>query len=154
MTIDLPGVAAIIIAIGTPLSIAVTQYNTRKAINDARAEAKATAAAAAQERATAAAEAKAEADAHLKILNEQTGTLARVEGNTDGGLTKITAVAEKLGIQKDALAVEVERLQKDATAPTPAGPPTVEQPVGMVDGHAKAFDPAAAAAAKPPGTPL
>jgi hypothetical protein len=96
------------------------------------------------------AEAKADADAHLKILNEQTGTLARVEGNTDGALSASQgalatsqAVAEKLGIQKDALAIEVERRQANPQEPTHEGPPSAEHPVGMVGARAKAFDPTA-----------
>lgn len=98
-------------------------------------------------------EAKAEAEQHLRILNEQTGTLARVEGNTDGALSASLAVAKKLGVQKDALAVEVERLQATAQEPTPEGPPTAEHPVGMVGARAKAFDPAALPEERPERPP-
>jgi hypothetical protein len=75
------------------------------------------------------------------VLQEQTGTLARVEAAGDGQLDAISSVAKKLGVQKDALAVEVERRQANPDEPTHAGEPTDEHRVGIVDGRAKTFLP-------------
>lgn len=136
---DLVGIAAIIGVIGSPLAVVFSQYNARKKVKEDIAAALTITQAAA----------KKDADEHLRILNEQTGTLARVEGNTDGALSAAQAISKRLGIQKDALAIEVERLQPGSSDATPDGVPTAEAPVGMVDGHAKAFPGATAAPAVP-----
>lgn len=116
MPLDLTGIAAIIIAIGTPLTVVFGQYNTRKAVQEAREEAKLAEAVAAKERVRVAEEQKAAMDA-------QNQTLSVVKDNTDGALTAAKKVA-------DAFEAEAERLRKGG-GPTPAGEPGPDQPVAM-----------------------
>lgn len=141
---DLVGVAAIVAVISSPMIAIFAQYNARKKIKEDSA---------------AAMSQQIIADLTLKqeelktLLAEQTGQMARIEGNTDGGLTEIKAVAKHLGVQKDALALEVERLQPKGAAATPEGVPTAENPVGMVSGHAKAYSALTPAKPSPEGEP-
>jgi len=110
MTIDLIGIAAVIVAFGTPLTIIFTQYNTRKAIRDAEAA-----------RVKDAAETKGTLDAQNKVL-------AVVALNVNGNLSETKKIA-------DAFQTEIERVSAGG-APTPYGEPSEARPVTLSAGKA------------------
>lgn len=72
-----------------------------------------------------------QANKAANIAASHTTTLARVEDNTDGSLSEIKAVAKKLGAKKDALEIEVKRLQPPEDMGTPSPPATAEHPVAI-----------------------